>query len=290
LFINERYGLKIVRSFFIFKKLLVFIKQTVLKCIHMQPKIITSLDNSKVKQLKKLQLKKYRQDMKMFVVENLVIIKDALRAGYIFEDLFLTEEFVDNHKKDLIELLKKAGVNSYYEMSDKVNRSFSKLDSPAGIAAIYKTQTKELSKNKSVVYLNGINDPGNLGTIFRSALAFGFKNIVVDKNCVDIYNAKVISAAKDSFFKLNIIKDEQEDWLANTQLPIYATNSHQGVDLEKIKIKKNNFCLVFGNETHGVDKSILDKSEQNIKINITKEIESLNVATAASIVLYKFRQ
>ena len=252
----------------------------------MQPKTITSIDNAKIKQLKKLQLKKYRKDMNKFVVENLAIIQDALTAGIQFEDLFLTEKFTQDHQQALDHLSKKAGIKSYYEMDDKINRTFSKLDSPSGIAAIYKMTPRDLVSGKSVVYLNGINDPGNLGTIFRSALAFGFINIVVDSECVDIYNAKVINAAKDSIFKLNIIKDEIGEWLKSSDLPIYATSSHKGMSAKEFSPKKP-FCLVFGSEAHGVSKDILKMSKKNIKIDIAKDIESLNVASAASILFYE---
>ncbi|MFW0862442.1 MAG: TrmH family RNA methyltransferase [Candidatus Komeilibacteria bacterium] len=255
----------------------------------MQAKIITSIDNAKVKVLKKLQLKKYRRDMNKFVVENLSIIQDALKAGYVFEDLFMTEKFVEEHTQILDRISKKAGVNTYFEITDKINRTFSKLDSPAGIAAIYSMQEMKLKNKESVIYLNGINDPGNLGTIFRSALAFNIKNIVVDSKCVDIYNAKVINAAKDSFFKLNIIEDKTGDWLKQTTLPIYTTSSHDGKLLDKFKADKP-FCLVMGSETHGVDKEIMKLAKETIKINISKEIESLNVASAASILLYELNK
>jgi len=254
--------------------------------LHMQAKTITSIDNAKIKQLKKLQLKKYRRDMNCFVVENLAIIQDAASDGYLYEDIFLTEKFVEDHLQILDNLSKKVGNKSYFEITDKINRTFTKLDSPAGIAAIYLMRERELKKGQSVVYLNGINDPGNLGTIFRSALAFGFKNIVVDANCVDIYNAKVINAAKDSFFKLNIIEDKEGNWIKTVDMPIYATSSHASMSVSKVDIVKP-FCLILGNETHGVDKNILKLAKQNIKIDISKDIESLNVAAAASILFYE---
>jgi len=255
----------------------------------MQAKIITSIDNAKVKVLKKLQLKKYRKDMNKFVVENLAIIEDALKAGYVFEDLFMTEEFANDHTQVLDKIAKKAGTNTYFEITDKINRTFSKLDSPAGIAAIYSMQEMKLDNKASVIYLNNINDPGNLGTIFRSALAFNIKNIVVDSKCVDIYNAKVINAAKDSFFKLNIIEDKTGEWIKKTTLPIYTTSSHEGKFLNEFKAERP-FCLVMGSETHGVDREIVKLAKEEIKINISKEIESLNVASAASILLYELNK
>ncbi|MBL7022044.1 RNA methyltransferase [Patescibacteria group bacterium] len=255
----------------------------------MQAKIITSIDNAKVKQLKKLQLKKYRKDMHMFVVENLAIIHDALKDGHKFEDLYMTEEFVESHIQVLDQISKKAGIKSYFQMIDKINRAFSKLDSPSGIAATYRMRDMELPLDETCIYLNGINDPGNLGTIFRSALAFNIKNIIVDSKTVDIYNAKVINAAKDSFFKLNIIEDTEGDWLKNTGLPIYTTSSHKGESLKEFK-SAEKYCLVLGSEAHGVSDEIMKLATEKIKIDISKDIESLNVASAASILFYELNK
>ena len=154
--------------------------------------------------------------------------------------------------------------------------------------AVYNIKNKNLDKS-SVIYLNGINDPGNMGTILRSALAFNFVNIVLDKNCVDIYNQKTINAAKDAIFKLNIIKDEKGNWLDKNKLPIYITSSHSELILDKFKPAKE-FCLVLGNESHGVDKKITKLAKANLKIEISSKIESLNVAVAASILFYELKQ
>jgi RNA methyltransferase, TrmH family len=173
-------------------------------------------------------------------------------------------------------------------LDDKLNKHFSNLDTPSGITAIYNIKEKELDKS-SVIYLNGVSDPGNLGTILRSALAFDFANIALDENCVDVYNPKVISAAKDAIFKLNIAEDKTGNWLKNNKLPIYITSSQKGENLAKFKPAKA-FCLVLGSESHGISPDIMKLAESNIKINISSKIESLNVAAAAAILFYEFRK
>jgi TrmH family RNA methyltransferase len=213
---------------------------------------------------------------------------DALKSKNDFESLFITSEFADRYPDKLEYLQNNSKSQNFYLITPEINKSYSNLDTPSGITAIYNIKTKKINKD-SALYLNGISDPGNLGTIMRSALAFGFINLVLDKNCVDIYNPKVISAAKDAIFKLNIIEDQTGNWLKNNKLPLYATSSHIGVDLAKFKPAKA-FCLVLGSESHGISPEILKLADKTIKIEISSKIESLNVATAAAILLYELRQ
>lgn len=249
---------------------------------------ISSPQNNQIKILEKLNTKKYRQKLERFTVENLAIIYDAQRAGYDFESLFVTEEFVNSHRDKLEYLEKQTQSNNFYLISSKINKHYSSLDTSSGITAVYKIKTSKLD-NSSVIYLNGINDPGNLGTIMRSALAFNFVNLVLDKNCVDIYNPKVISAAKDAIFKLNIIEDQNGAWLANNKLPIYTTAVNQGLALGEFK-PTPIFCLVLGSESHGISPTIMKQAQMSLKIKISNKIESLNVAMAASIIFYELSQ
>jgi len=249
---------------------------------------ITSLQNNQIKLLKKLALKKYRYEYQQFTVENLTIIIDALKAGYDFEFLFVTAEFMTRHL-DKFEFLKNNSKSSYYVIDEMMSSHFSQLDTPSGVTAIYKFPANNLTPNESVIYLNSISDPGNLGTIMRTALAFNFNNLVLDETCVDIYNAKTIAAAKDSIFKLNILEDKTGNWIKETKLPIYVTSSHGDNDLETFA-SDDKFCLVLGNESHGVSEEINKLAAKQIKIDISDNIESLNVSVAAAILFYKLRK
>lgn len=249
---------------------------------------ISSQDNNQIKTLKKLALKKYRYELKKFSVENLTIIIDALKSGHDFQVLFVTAEFVTRHL-DKFQFLQDNSRASYYIIDEALNRHFSQLDTPSGITAVYNFPINNLEPNQSVIYLNGISDPGNLGTIMRTALAFNFNNLVLDDTCVDIYNAKTIAAAKDSIFKLNILEDKNASWLKQNNLPLYVTSASGNVDLENLKAE-NNFCLVLGNESHGVNEEIFKLASQKIKIDISDKIESLNVSIAAAILFYKLRK
>lgn len=249
---------------------------------------ISSTQNTRIKLLGKLAYKKYRQQLGQFAVENLAIISDALMSGHDFQSLFVTQEFIDRRPEKWIYLQEHSACMQMYLVDSKLNKQYSQLDTPSGITAVYASEQSALVPNKSVIYLNGISDPGNLGTILRTALAFNFVNIVVDEACADIFNNKTINAAKDAIFKLHIVEDKDVTWLRETNFPIYAANSDRGVALEQFQ-PSAVFCLVLGSESHGVSESVLHLTQASVKIEISDQMESLNVATAAGILLYTWR-
>ncbi len=255
---------------------------------HLSMHHITSKDNEQIKFLRKLKQKKHREKYGRFFVENATMIADAARAGCVCEKLFLTNEFQNKHE-ELMRVLEKHVVESrQFLMIDAVNRSFSNLETPSGIAAVYAQQEQELDFAESIVYLNGITDPGNVGTIIRSAVAFGFFNIVVDEGCADVTNPKTLHAAKDAFFKVRICFDKKREAL-NTlkkEMPIIVTEMQGISDIQTIK-KRKKLCLVLGNEAHGVDADIQKLADASVAIPMSGKIESLNVASAAAILLYE---
>ena len=249
---------------------------------------IESKENKKIKELNKLKLKKYRQARGRFVVENWKIIQDAFESGIFFEELFVTKDFLAKNKEALSTMLGQE--QTVFVVTPNIEKSLSLLDSPQGIRAVYKKETKTLDLNKDVVYLNNINDPGNLGTILRSALAFGLENIVLDEGCVDVYNSKTIQAAKDAIFKLNIVFDkgrEVFEKIKENNFNIYVTNVEKGQSLEEIFGASQKRCIVLGNESRGVEAVLEKEATKLINIKTTSNIESLNVAISAGIIFYE---
>lgn len=246
------------------------------------PQIIKSKDNDKIKFLRKLSQKKFRKQYGEFLVENLIIIEDAQKAGFNFEELYVTKDFIKANKERFASLSKS---NDYFIIDKKINKSFSSLDTSSGICGVYKKPESKINFDSHIVYLNKISDPGNLGTILRSALAFDIKNIVLD-NCADLYNPKTISAAREAIFKLNFEFDDSGEILKEikTHLPIVATSLQGDSELENLP--KDKFCLVLGNEVSGVEEEVLKLADYEIKINMSDNIESLNVASAAAIIFY----
>ena len=260
--------------------------------------VIKSTSNEKIKHLKSLNQKKFREENQQFIVENLKIIYDSMKLDTGFESLFVTQDFIKKNQAKFDELIEDLKIEEYFLIDEKVNNYFSSLDTPSGICALYSMKKTEIDFESIVVYLNKINDPGNLGTIMRSALAFGIKNIVLDENCVDIYNSKTINSAKDAIFKLNIELDNNRKILGEIKkrMKIYSTRLEDSSGIEALKKHpgyavgsaeaRKKFCIVFGNEANGIDNGIYDMSDEFIKINMTSDIESINVASSAAIIFH----
>ncbi len=248
-------------------------------------KTITSKDNEKIKYLRQLQQKKYRNELGCFCVENLKIIYAALQANQFPESLFISSNLLDRQEKETLSIIEKNP--NYFMIDEKTNRSFSSLEEPSGICAVYKKSPHELNITKPIIYLNAINDPGNLGSILRTALAFGYHNIMVDENCVDLYNPKTINAAKDAIFKLNLSHDNNLSFLKSIKgkITIITTRLENALDIQGYSTK-NNFCLVLGSEAHGVDETVQKLSDEFLTIKMSSQMESLNVSVAAGIMLY----
>ena len=249
---------------------------------------IANKNNPKIKFLKQLQQKKYRDQFDKFFVENTVLICDALESEFFFESLFITENFISKNKKKFDFILEHTNAKEYYLISEKINRSFSNLDTAPGICAIYHKKRKELDFTAPLIYLNGINNPGNLGTILRSALAFDLENIIVDEKCADIYNPKTIGAAKDAIFKLNIISDKNLEIfdLIKKKMKVFSTGLEGSDTLDVLK-NERSFCLILGSESHGIDEELQEMSDAFIRIEMGEKIESLNVASASAIIFYE---
>lgn len=249
-------------------------------------KKIVSTENEKIKFLKKLGEKKVRDEVGQFLVENLIIIFDAMRAGFVPTQLFVSEGLLNKAEEKLEKIIEK--FPDYFIINEKTNKYFSSLKTPSGIGAIFEKHEKEINLGEIVIYLNAINDPGNLGTILRTAVAFGIKNIIVDEKCADIYNPKTISSAKDAIFKLNIAKDENLEMFGRIKktMPVLVTSLNCKAMENKI-FQKEKFCLVLGNEANGVEEKIVEMADQLAKIPMSDNIESLNVAVAAGILFYE---
>lgn len=249
---------------------------------------ITSKENEKIRFLKKLAKSKYRDQYSKFFVENATIIFDAAKAGFVPEAVFATKSFIEKNKAKFDFILEESALSEYYSIDEKVNKSFSDMETAPGIAAVYSKPKREIDFLTPIVYLNGISDPGNLGTIIRSALAFGIKNIVIDEYSADVFNYKTIQAARDAIFKVNIEFDMELALLSKIKnvMKVFSTRLENSEDIG-ILAENKLFCLVLGSETRGVNEKIQSVTDHFIKIKMSGEIESLNVASAAAIIFYE---
>ncbi len=237
--------------------------------------VITSKDNRKIKDLSKLLNKKYRDIENKFLVEGFHLVEEASKSNKLLE-IIKTEdcECAIDAPTTLVT----------YDVLKKLTNT---MTPQKIIGVVSKLDEKEIG-NK-VLIVDELQDPGNLGTIIRSSVAFNFDTIILSENTVDLYNDKVIRSSEGMLFKINIIKkttQEAIDYLKNKKYKIYGTKVDGGSNIKNI-IFPNKLAFIIGNEGNGVRKEILDLCDEYLYIPMNSDCESLNAAIATSIILYE---
>ncbi len=236
--------------------------------------IYTSMENEKIKEMLKLKDKKYRKTSGLFLVEGEHLVNEAFLAGYLKKIIKLETNNIDYDVETMI-------------VSEKVLKNLSFLQTPTIIGVC--SQKNDRIKGNHLLLLDDIQDPGNLGTIIRSAVAFNVDTIVLSENTVDLYNEKVIRATQGLIFKINIVTGDLSEIVSKLKTEnykIYATDVNGGKSLKNVE-RCEKFAIIMGNEGSGVKPSLLDASSEHLYISMNKNCESLNVGVATSIVLYE---
>lgn len=237
--------------------------------------VITSLDNKKIKNLSKLLLKKYRDEENKFLVEGEHLVEEALKAGVLLEVIKCEDYFSDYDVPTTL-------------VTYEVIKKLSNTQSPQKIIGLCrKIEEKEIG-NK-VLILEDLQDPGNLGTIIRSSVAFNVDTIIVSNNTVDIYNDKVLRSSEGMLFHINIVKRNISnilDELHSSEYVLYGTKVDDGTNIKDIEVN-DKFAVIMGNEGAGVSNDTLDKCDKYLYIPMNSNCESLNVGVATSIILYE---
>ncbi|MET3616661.1 TrmH family RNA methyltransferase [Peptoniphilus olsenii] len=244
--------------------------------------IITSKNNETFKYFKKLKNKKYRQEEKLFMVEKPVVITEA--EDFIPEYIVISEsEYIENKFEDI---LKKYDSKKIYIFADNLFLSISDAITPPGIIAYYKHLDKKFNKkNGKYLYLDDIQEPGNLGGIIRSADALGLDGIILSPNCCDLYNPKTVRSSMSSIFRLPIYIMPKEE-LINLDFNLIATSIIESKNIRDYEFKDKDIVII-GNEAKGVSDFLMKKSEFSINIPISDRVNSLNANVAASIIIYE---
>lgn len=236
---------------------------------------ITSLQNSKIKELAKLKTVKHRKLNNLYLVEGEHLVKEAHKLGILKELIILND------------LNLKLDVPTIY-VTKPILKHLSDLSTPPGIIGVCKIKEIDNFGHK-ILCLDNISDPGNLGTLIRSALAFNFDTLIISNDSVDLYNPKVLRATQGTHFHLNIITGNLDQLLPKIKaqnIPIYGTAVNNGINLKDIK-PSNEICIILGNEGSGIKPEILSFCDNLINININPNCESLNVGVAGSIIMYE---
>lgn len=240
--------------------------------------IITSLNNEKIKYLTKLNQKKYRSDT--FLVEGKHLVEEAYKKNLVKLLIVLEDYKLDNI--DNVDTIK---------VSYDVMKKISLTDTPPKIMAeVIKKEDKKIG-NK-VIILDDITDPGNLGTIIRSAVAFNFDTVILSNNTTDLYNPKVIRATEGMLFNINIIRDNLLNIIPKLKEEKYfilGTKVTNGKDIIKYH-NINKIALIMGNETRGMNRDLDNLCDDYIYIKMNNKCESLNVGVSASILMYELNK
>ena len=236
--------------------------------------IYTSINNPIIKEIKKLQTKKYRDQQGLFLIEGEHLIKEATNL----EKIIVLDSY--EYKTDIETLV----------VNEKIMKYISNLDTSPEIMGICRKNSDNKIGNK-VIVLDNIQDPGNLGTIIRSAVAFNFDTILLSQDTVDIYNPKVVRASQGMIFKLNIITTDLLSKLPELKQQNYhiiGTDVNEGNSIQEVA-KDEKTCIIMGNEGNGMSEPIKQLCDEFINIEMNDNCESLNVGVAASIIMYEMR-
>lgn len=238
--------------------------------------IYSSIDNEKIKMIKKLQTKKFRDIDNLFIVEGDHLVKEAYNAG-LLKTLIIEEDYEFSLEVDKM------------YCTSKVMKYLSELDTPKKVMGVCLKRNNKVTGNR-ILALDGVQDPGNLGTIIRSAVAFNIDTIILSEECVDLYNSKVIRASQGMLFHINIVIGNLKEILSSlNEYKIYGTKVDGGTSLDNILVPEK-FVIVMGNEGNGMSNEISNICDNYIYIDMNSNCESLNVAVATSIILYELRK
>ncbi len=242
-----------------------------------------------IKKISSLKQKKYRQLFGLFLAEGEKLCEELLKSRYVIDSLYISERFLITNP-EIIDFSKKNPQN-VFTLSEKDFNKITDTQTPQGIAATsFIIEDKPLLNNPFIV-LDEISDPGNTGTIIRTADWFGFRQVFMSEGCADIYNPKTIRSSMGSLFNMKIIQSGDIRLFLKKHFAdavLYVSSLDEAVDIKEINVNNKLFGVVFGNESRGVSKELNEIADIKFKINGKGHAESLNVAVAAGISLGYF--
>lgn len=254
--------------------------------------IITSKDNELVKNIKKLKEKKYRDENNQFIVEGIKLVAEAIEEQADINCIVVCEDCINDGLIDKKLLYEIAKFKCIY-VTEKIFSTLTDVTSPQGILAVINRKDNNIKidyNQEFIVVLDGIQDPGNLGTILRTVDAAGLNQIVLSKETADSFNPKVVRSTMGGIFRVNIIKSddllETLKELQNNGFEVVVTSLD--TDNSVYDINYNQKAIVIGNEAKGVSQRIQDLANKKVKIPMLGKTESLNASVAAGIMIYEY--
>lgn len=253
--------------------------------------VISSKDNETIKKLKKLKDKKYRDQENCYIIEGIKLIKEAINENAKIKLIIVCDDCKQENNIDADAKYEIAKYDCIY-VTEKIFLSLTNVVNPQGILAVIE---KEKSNNVInydeglFLVLDDIQDPGNMGTILRTADSLNLKQIIVSKGSSDIYNPKVVRSTMGAIFRVNII---ESDNLVKTlkdmkkhKIKIVTTSLQTDKKIYDVDYEKS--AIVIGNEANGVSNEVLELADEKVKIPMPGKTESLNASVATAIILYE---
>lgn len=250
------------------------------------------------KELLRLKTQKGRKTQGRFLIEGMRLCEEMANSNWEAESVLLTSSFQNSSSgKKLLQKFERRNVKTI-PIKGEVVKKLSDTVTPQGIIAVAKI--KEFSLNELwsegsniILALHAIRDPGNVGTLIRTADAFGIDGVILSSDSVELYNPKVVRSTMGSIFHLPIFDEVDLEkiipQLKKSNFKIYGTDAKEGKDLDKLDYSgpAEKICLLIGNEAEGLNKSLLDLSDEIIRVPIFGRAESLNASVAGGILLYE---
>ncbi len=244
------------------------------------PKHIASKDNRRIKELKKLQLKKYRKKQGLFLIDGAHLVEEAIRHDQEVQTLIALEDYDYSAYA--------AADMEVITVTPGVMKHLSSLETPPGIMAAV-SYRKPSSEGRRVLLLDGIQDPGNLGTLLRTADAFGFHRVILSPDTVDPFSDKALRSAQGSTFHIDITVADAAQSAREFDGTVLGTSLEGAVSLEQLGFPEGPVMIVLGNEGRGVSEEVLSCVDMKMKIDMPGGCESLNVAIAGGIIMHHFK-
>jgi len=244
--------------------------------------MITSTQNKLIKQIRKLRTRRERHKTKTFFIEGFHLIEEAIKSNWSIKKLIVREDITPSKVLSHIPTI---------IVSTHVFDHISLTETPQGIAAIVQMNEIKNQDHTHVLLLDAIQDPGNLGTIIRTADAAGFSKIVLGDGTVDLYNDKVIRSTQGSLFNIEVVSANLKEVIQELQkdeFTVYASSLDNAKPYQLIKAKEK-VALILGNEGAGISQTFVQLADESIYIPIYGKAESLNVGVAAGILMYALK-
>lgn len=249
------------------------------------------LSKALIKRISSYKESKYRNQDKVFVVEGVKVVNELLNSCFEIETICALRQWLDDNSKSIINK-----TNNIIEVSGDELKKISSFSTPNQVLAVVKTPSPKevVFKDKLVIALDQINDPGNLGTIIRIAHWFGIEDIICSENTVDQFNPKTIQSTMGSLFRVNVSYHNLKSYLQNLpkDYPIYGAVVENGENIYEKQVQKHGIIII-GSESHGISNEILPLINNPITIpnfSINQRAESLNASIATGIIVSEFKR